>query len=487
MRREEIKAANTITRNESSSLRTEAITSGALVVPVCMNLGDLPYFDGLASLNTGRSDVKVRQVRFHRDHVVDRFPLLYCASRLRDALEMNLFMEHRYRGKFLRPKTSRNRNPQGGVSLKTLKSIANSLRGFLTWLDRTDMDWREVYAAADGDRAKAWLAPYRYRVHLIGEIEAGRISRDTANLYVNHVRQFYEWAHTMRRIDRIPFAYKRISIRKPRRDGDFDLLFSTVQDEKALMIQTTDLAIPKKYGSKKAEIGTGLTPFTVEELKMFFDSYHMRLDSRKLWAELALACGLRAAEVAALSESAVVNPLLSSIAAFPVRITGKFNKERTILIPGFLMAALWQYRNSTERLRRAAKWDLVHGADSGRPLFLNRSGKAINSASLTNITSFVARESARRGTQFTRSFHDLRATFATSLARFMLEQQLPLGFIQYKLMSLMGHASFATTQKYLNFARSVTFESQMQDWVTQIFADLCPALESEALTTKVDA
>ncbi|MEI6002443.1 tyrosine-type recombinase/integrase [Paraburkholderia bengalensis] len=473
-------------RNHSNPSRTEAVASSVLVVPVRMNLGDLPYFDGLTSLDAGSADVTVRQVRFHRDHVVDGFPLLYCAARLPDALEMNLFMEHRYRGKFLRPKTSRNRNPNGGVSLKTLKSIANSLRGFLAWLDRTDTDWREVYAAADGDRANAWLPPYRYRVHLIGDIEAGKVSRDTANLYVNHVRQFYEWAHKMRRIDRIPFLYKRIAVRKPRKDGEYDLLFSTVQDERALMIQTTDLAIPKKYRSKKAALDDGLTPYTAEELKVLFDSHYMRIDTRKLWAELALACGLRASEVTALCESAVVNPTLSSITAFPVRVTGKFNKERMVLLPRFLMHALWQYRNSAERMRRAVKWDLVHGADGSRPLFLNRSGNAINSASLTNVTSCVARELARRGIRFARSFHDLRATFATSLSRFMLEKHLPLGFIQYKLMSLMGHANFSTTQKYLNFARSVTFESQMQDWVTQIFADLRPALESEAVATKVD-
>ncbi|MDR5736035.1 site-specific integrase [Caballeronia sp. LZ025] len=476
-----------MTRNHCSPSNTESIGSRVLVVPVSMNLGDLPYFDSLAPRDTGGADVTVRQVRFHGDHVVEGFPLLYCASRLPDALEMNLFMEHRYRGKFLRPKASRNRNPKGGVSLKTLKSIANSLRGFLAWLDRTDTDWREVYAAADGDRAKAWLPPYRYRVHLIGEIEAGKVSRDTASLYVNHVRQFYEWAHKMRRIDRIPFAYKRIAVRKPRKDGDFDLLFSAVQDEKALMVQTADLAIPKRYKSKMAELNEGLTPYTVEELKMLFDSDHMRLDSRKLWAELALACGLRAAEVAALSESAVVNPSLSSTTAFPVRVTGKFNKERMVLLPHFLMLGLWEYRNSAERMRRAAKWDLVHGADVGRPLFLNRSGKPINSASLTNVTSCVARKYAEGGIRFGRSFHDLRATFATSLARFMLEKHLPLGFIQYKLMSLMGHANFSTTQKYLNFARSITFESQMQDWVSQIFADLRPGLESEAIASMVDA
>ena len=62
----------------------------------------------------------------------------------------------------------------------------------------------------------------------------------------------------------------------------------------------------------------------------------------------------------------------------------------------------------------------------------------------------------------------------------MLKLNLPLGFIQYKLMTLLGHTQFSTTLKYLNFARSVTFESQMQSWVDRVFADLAPTLEFEA-------
>lgn len=457
------------------------------VVPVSMNFGDLPYFDGEATLLIGRDSSSIRHVRFHRDDVVAGFPLLFCPSRMMDALEMNLFMEHRYRGKFLRPKTGGQRNLRGGVTVKTLKSIANSLRGFLGWLAVTNTDWREVYAVADGERAKAWLPPYRYRSYLIGRITAGNLSRDTANLYLNHVRQFYEWALKMRRIERIPFKYARMVIRKRRKDGDFDLLFSTIQDEKALMIQTTDLVIPKKYKTKKTDLDDDLTPYSAEELKQLFESRYMRLETRRLWAQLAFVCGLRAMEVAAFPEASVENPEMSEKTSFSVRIVGKFNKERTILVPRFLMEALWQHKNSPERLRRAAKWDLAQGVDSARPLFLNRSGKPINSASLTNITSKVAQELAASGIAFRRSFHDLRATFATTLAKFMLEKRLPLGFIQYKLMSLMGHANFSTTQKYINFARSVTFEKQMQDWVDTVFGGLGQALENEARATKVSA
>lgn len=451
-----------------------------LVVPVSLNLGDLPYFDGPGVIAHAGEEAAVRQVCFHRDHVVEGFPLLFCPDRVLDALEMNLFMEYRYRGRFLRPKSGGHRNPMGGVTVKTLKSIANSLRGYLAWVAETGTDWRELHAVADGDRAKAWLPPYRYRTYLIGRVKRKEVDRDTANLYLNHVRQFYEWALKMRRIERIPFKYERIAIKKHRKDGDFDLLFNTFQDEKALFIQTTDLVIPKKYKAKKTDLDDDLTPYSAKELKQLFESRYMQLEGRRLWAQLAFICGLRAMEAAAFPEAAVENPELSEKTSFAVRIAGKLNKERTILVPRFLMDALWQHKDSPERLRRAAKWDMRHGTGTARPLFLNRSGKPISSASLTNIASKVAKELAAGGIVFRRSFHDLRATFATTLAKFMLEKRLPLGFIQYKLMSLMGHANFSTTQKYINFARSATFEKQMHDWVSRIFGELQPGLELEA-------
>ena len=453
---------------------------GVRLYKVSINLGDLPYFEVRAEAVAQFDSTKLRNVNYHRDHIVDRFPLLFCLTRVPDSLEMNLFLEHRYRGKFLPPKRGGRRNLLGGVTLETLYSIANSLRGFLAWLVKANADWREIYAAPDSEKAKAWLPPYRYRMALIERISNNEISRDTANLYLSHIRQFYEWALTTRRIERVPFKYKFIAIKKHRQDGDFDLLFSSALNEKALLIQTSDLVIPKRYRSKQEAHSAALTPFNATELRWMLNTHYMRLSSRRLWAELAYACGLRAKEIATLAENIVVNPTLSGKAFFEVKVLGKFNKERRIVVPLRLMESLWQFKNSPERLHRAGLWDLASGTHQARPLFLNRSGKAINSASITNVTSYVAKELKHSDTTFNRSFHDLRATFATALAKFMLEKQMPLGFIQYRLMALMGHANFSTTQKYINFARTITFEHQMEGWVEQVFGGLRSSFEDAA-------
>jgi integrase len=81
---------------------------------------------------------------------------------------------------------------------------------------------------------------------------------------------------------------------------------------------------------------------------------------------------------------------------------------------------LWGYLNSTERQRRLGKWQLEHGDSDAAPLFINRSGRPIVSKSVSNVISKVRAELTDRSLE--RDFHDLRSTFATNLAKFMLKQ-----------------------------------------------------------------
>jgi len=152
--------------------------------------------------------------------------------------------------------------------------------------------------------------------------------------------------------------------------------------------------------------------------------------------ELAHLCGLRADEVAGFPSAAVVDPSLTNQTLFYVQITGKFNKQRSIMVSRLLMNSLWTYLNSAERQHRLSKWQLENGEISEAPLFLNRSGKPIQAKSVGNIISNVRDELGDKCLK--RSFHDLRSTFATNLASFMLKKNLPIGFIQYKLCVCWG-------------------------------------------------
>jgi integrase len=151
------------------------------------------------------------------------------------------------------------------------------------------------------------------------------------------------------------------------------------------------------------------------------------------------------------------------------------------------MARLWSYKNTPERLKRSAKWDLNNSVGTDKPIFINRSGIPLNKGSVSNITSNAAKELAKNNTKFERSFHDLRSTFATSLARLLLVKGFPLGFIRYKLMSLLGHSNFKTTERYIDLARTVTYDKRMNSWVEEVFGGLEQELAIEANELEIGA
>jgi integrase len=103
------------------------------------------------------------------------------------------------------------------------------------------------------------------------------------------------------------------------------------------------------------------------------------------------------------------------------------------------------------------------------------------------VISKVRKELKLIGKELKRDFHDLRSTFATNLAGFLIHKNLPIGFVQFKLMQLMGHADFSTTQKYINFARSLTFDKQMASWVDKLFGEFVAPLQEDAFKAENEA
>lgn len=81
------------------------------VMNTTLNGGTRPQFSGVLSENG------LRQIEYHQNHCVEKFPLLWSDMRLADALEMNLFLEHRYRGLFRVPCRAGGGRLLGGVSI----------------------------------------------------------------------------------------------------------------------------------------------------------------------------------------------------------------------------------------------------------------------------------------------------------------------------------------------------------------------------------
>ncbi|WP_435653243.1 tyrosine-type recombinase/integrase [Bermanella sp. WJH001] len=429
---------------------------------VRFNVGALPVFSGVVN------DHGIRVIEYRADHWVDNFPLIWSNDRQFDALEINLFLEHRYKGLYRAPKRAARSNPLGGISLKTLQSIANSLCIFLSWLEEKNVDWRQVTAQAATQRAKYWLPVYRFRKFLIDLIQAKSLGRDSANLYMTHVRQFYEWARRRGTIEKLPFEYQQLHIKPSNEHLDINSIFSMAHRLSGITVQTSDLTIPRKYRQKSLP-SDQLSPYTREELSALYGTRYINSPARRLWVDLALFTGMRAFEIAQFQEAHVVDPSTSDMSSYHATITGKGNKERQILIPRTLMQRLWRYKNCDERIRRVMKWEVKNGTDCDKPLFINRSGLGISEKSVSNTAIFARNELSLSGCILDRSFHDLRSTYATNLAKYMLDKGLESGFIEFKLMALLGHSNFSTTRKYLNFARTVTFDSEMKGWSDTIF------------------
>ncbi len=109
------------------------------IVRIDINMGSLPSFDG--QLIDISKNQQIRSINYQHEHISEKFPLLTSVTRLKECLEVNLFLEYRYKGKFLRPKKGGQENLLGGVTAKTIKSIANSLKIFLNWLEDRGIDW----------------------------------------------------------------------------------------------------------------------------------------------------------------------------------------------------------------------------------------------------------------------------------------------------------------------------------------------------------
>jgi len=88
-----------------------------LVVKAKVNIGDLPYLQKL-------NEQGERPVKYHHDNWVENFPRVLSLIRISDALEINLFLEHRFTGKFRPPKSGEKENTMGGIALLTLYSLA---------------------------------------------------------------------------------------------------------------------------------------------------------------------------------------------------------------------------------------------------------------------------------------------------------------------------------------------------------------------------
>ncbi|HBH7905500.1 site-specific integrase [Vibrio parahaemolyticus] len=485
------------------------------VVPTRINLGSHPEFvldeQGDYLISSITSDVKLRVVKYKQDDVVERFPLLVATSRLVDILEMNLFLIHRYIGQYSIKRTNipehnglgesdptGTSDPGTRIDIATVEASAKHLAAFLRWLIDHEVNWTESLSEPLNDRIPSLesLPIWRFRRGLIDKVESGQLSYGYASNRLQVVKTFYEWAWKNHRIQSIPFKYITKTVRKhgnksfsSSTSGLGNLLFGMGNGptkKGGIPVFTTNLALPKKMIQKQASPEDGLQPYSLSELHLLISSDTLKKDNYSLWAELGYRCGLRTMDIVQLNYTDLHNPDVNPSKQFKITLlSSKGKKTRRFTVSRDLMKKLWMFVNTTEYAKRRIKYEIRHGLHSQLPVFINTMGDRIAKRSVSNVISIVRAEQKKKGVPvLKRTFHDLRATFGTYLACYMLEAGYTDDFIKVTLTRELGHNDFEISKRYLNFAKTdCAFSNVVAPWVTEMYKPLQYLLckETEAL------
>ncbi len=472
-----------------------------------LEVGALGSFNGETEELNGEH---LRVIKYQAPEVVLKFPVLHSTSMMSECLDANLFLQQKYTGRVnYKDIEDRNRDSDGEtVQVVTLDKIAASLKAYFTFCEEESLDIYDGLLNTFSADQKLWLPPYRFKSHVIDRVKSREIEFSTGNLLLLHVKQFYEWMYKTGRIDKIPFDYKYVSVSKGKDKDDDELDFLFAPDavisayKKPLLVQTTDLRVPKKHKSDKVKRDN--QPWSLAEMTAFFGTQYMQFETRRLWADLGFQVGLRAKEITRLPDEQIVDPELSDKSVFDVEIIGKNDKRRTVLVPKKLMSRLFAHKNSAKRLKHMPKYKsyleslpkhsdaLAYEQTHGKPLFINQRGVRISERSVINIVSKSRPELRKKGNLILDEphFHGSRATYATRLIKAMFAMGMPLGFIKWKVMELLGHNSWDTTlQHYVNVARGITYDEKLDLWVSEIYKDVEERLtrEKQELSQEVEA
>jgi site-specific recombinase XerD len=282
------------------------------------------------------------------------------------------------------------------ASEHTIRSYRAALEGYTGWLEANGLDWRTPSRAA----LRAFLAA----------LSEGR-GRRTVAQRLAALRSFYRWATREGLVAGNPLA----ALPTPRQPRRLPSVLSVAETERYI-----DAAADEEggapAGTKRAEMEHALALRDVAIL------------------EAAYAAGLRIAELASLTASAI------DLRRGEVRVTGKGRKERVSLLGRPARAAVARYLDEGRPvlLRRAemGPGGRPEAADSG-VLFLNHRGEPLGAR---GIRWRLERLRVAAGLPEGVSPHTLRHSFATHL----LDGGADLRVVQ----ELLGHESLATTQVY---------------------------------------
>lgn len=491
-------------------------TNRSKIIQADLNLGKLPYYATNEQGNfieEQHGEHRLRVLKYHSDQFINNFPLISNAERIREIILFNLYLIERYNGNFSlkRNRTSANENyvwSQGhlgakkgkGLKLTSISPIAKDLKRYLDWMINENISLEEIMAVPQNydpntvEEAEALLPVWRFREHIRELIRAKEIAFSLGERTLNSIKVFYLWSYRRAEVNALPFTMKLAAVSKKRKD-DVNALFTMpgvkLEHKRALKSYISNLKLPNDDKPKDDKPRQGLQAYTGEELKLLMTTKTYTHRTYGLFIKCCLMAGLRSNEVIQINHDEIPDPSKKRV-SFSLSLIRKFDRATNLRISPRLIQMLWEYTQTDTYKKRQLKHETKYGKNNPKhplPLFINRDGERMKETSVQNTIQKVRADLKCLGLpRLERDLHDLRATFATYWAIAMLKKGYSPNDIKVKLMLMLSHEDFETTQLYLDFAIEgrVGKHGAMDEWVVDIYQEVMNRLE-EARKIVVEA
>jgi integrase/recombinase XerD len=299
-------------------------------------------------------------------------------------------------------------------SPRTWRSYAYQLADWFSFCEKAGLEWRRV--------TELNIATYRNILASESSLQTGRpLKRTTINHKLSVICGFYRFVQKKGWIDVLPFEldaarvpYRTFGELKPRAKLDAGLATGSGL---RLTEPREDLQIPPR-----------------EEVRRFIKSFRNWRD--RLIAETLWLTGMRSAEVCSLPLNALPeDPSSIEKDTLAIKVLGKGQKWRAILFPLRLLRSIHRYVHMECRRVSIPK--------SSGTVFVGRTGRPLKTPAINRVFSTNCN---RTGLHIWP--HMLRHAYAVERLAYLQDigAPNPLKTLQLEL----GHASMATTERYLH-------------------------------------
>lgn len=360
--------------------------------------------------------------------------------------------------------------------IKTVVSDMAHLKGYATWLEQEEIDWRHF------PMRKRERCLFRYRGHLIEQRDLGLLAPSTVSSRMSAVIRFYRWAQVYGWIERKELWEDRTKAVR---------FHTTVGLERTMGVLSSELSIPNRKNTSRT-VEDGLVPIKAKNRDVLLSFLvNQRQVELSLMFFLGFLTGARSETIRTLRlatiEYAIDDdnyPGMKGMAVGPgTGVRTKFNVPGTLQVPCALMQALEEYAYSPRRAIRAAR---ASEANKGL-LFLTERGNPYSETSFTKLISRLRERLMDSGLKQFRGFkfHQTRATFGTQLMTLALENLPKKGDAIRFVRDAMFHKDESTTWKYVKFVEESPARERLSSEFFNLFTGASSSEEMRSLISKV--